>query len=196
MFDSQPVKTSNLLTQHRSPHSVTRAKVAKLQHAPFCASLHALPGSLGNTLEIMDVGGLCYIYSNGTLGCTGSPEPIALLDDTSCSSLSTIYHQKRTKTNAVNMTVCGPHRQAGQELAWITADKSGLLTFQNIGDTANCTIGKEFRVGTFCSALNGSSIGTATETPASISSTKVIEVSTIASSSMNPVPSKAVSMDC
>ncbi|KAJ5642791.1 hypothetical protein N7490_006791 [Penicillium lividum] len=115
----------------------------------------------------------------------------ALLPD-----LSTIGRNKRIETDAVNVTVCGPHRQTSQELAWITADKSGLLTFQNSADTANCTIGKEFEVGTFCSALNGSSIETATEKPTLISSTKVKEVSTVAPSSMNPVPSKAVSMDC
>ncbi|KAJ5778443.1 hypothetical protein N7520_001689 [Penicillium odoratum] len=155
------------------------------------------PLVFGDSLEIMDVGGLCYIYSNSTRGCTGSSEVIAVLNGTSCSNLSTIGRNKRTETNAVNVTVCGAQRQAGQELAWITADKSGLLTFQNIGgDTANCTIGKEFEVGTFCSALNGSSIETATEKPTLISSTKVIEFSTVAPSSMNLVPSKAVSMDC
>ncbi|KAJ5654871.1 hypothetical protein N7490_001874 [Penicillium lividum] len=141
------------------------------------------PLVLGNTLEIMDVG--------------GSSEAIAELNGTSCSDLSTIGHNERTETNAVNVTVCGPHRQAGQELAWITADKSGLLKFQNIGgDTANCTIGKEFTVGTFCSALNGSLIDTATEKPTSISSTKVGEVSTTASSSMKSMSTKPVSMDC
>ncbi|KAJ5938424.1 hypothetical protein N7466_001558 [Penicillium verhagenii] len=152
------------------------------------------PVVFGNTLEIMDVGGVCYIYSNSTRGCTGSSEAIALLNGNSCSNLSTIGHNKRTETNAVNVTVCGPHRQAGQELAWITADKSGLLTFQNIGgDTANCTIGKEFKVGTSCSALNGSAIDTATEKPAPISSAKAIAV---ASSSVNPTPPKPASMDC
>ncbi|KAJ5982796.1 hypothetical protein N7451_012896 [Penicillium sp. IBT 35674x] len=155
------------------------------------------PLVFGNSLEIMDVGGLCYIYPNSTRGCTGSSEVIGVLNGTSCSNLSTIGHNERTETNAVNVTVCGPHRQAGQELAWITADKSGLLKFQNIGgDTANCTIGKEFTVGTSCSALSDSSMKSATETPTSISSTRVVEVNTIASSSMEPTSPKPVSMDC
>ncbi|KAJ5556079.1 hypothetical protein N7513_003721 [Penicillium frequentans] len=155
----------------------------------------------------MDVGGLCYIYSNSTRGCTGSSEAIAELNGTSCSIMalfhwqspdfSTIGHNERTETNAVNVTVCGPHRQAGQELAWITADKSGLLKFQNIGgDSANCTIGKEFTVGTSCSALSDSSMKSATETPTSASSTKITGASTVGSSSMKPTSPKPVSMDC
>ncbi|KAJ5938317.1 hypothetical protein N7466_001451 [Penicillium verhagenii] len=155
------------------------------------------PVVFSNTLEIMDVGGLCYFYSNSTRGCTGSSEAIAMLNGTSCSNLSTIGHNKRTETNAVNVTVCGPHRQAGQELAWITADKSGLVKFQNIGgDTASCKIGKEFNVGTFCSALNVSSIETATKMPASISFTNVVETRTVASSTADSMPSKPVSTDC
>ncbi|KAJ5982291.1 hypothetical protein N7451_012391 [Penicillium sp. IBT 35674x] len=154
------------------------------------------PVVLGNTMENMDVDGLCYIYSNSTCGCTGSSEPIALLDGAFCSNLSTVDQHKRTETRAVNVTVCGPHRQAGQDLAWITADKSGLLTFQNIGgDTASCTAGKEFKVGAFCSALSGNLIKTPTETPASTSSAKVIGTSTVASNT-NTVPPKPSSMDC
>ncbi|KAJ5938303.1 hypothetical protein N7466_001437 [Penicillium verhagenii] len=155
------------------------------------------PLVFGNTLEIIDVGGLCYIYSNSTRGCTGSSEAIGELNGTSCSNLSTIGHNKRTETDSVNVTVCGPHRQTGQELAWVTADKSGLLKFQNIGgDTANCSIGKEFTAGTSCSALSDSSIKSAAETPTSILSTKVIESSTVASSSMKPTSPKPVPMDC
>ncbi|KAJ5982371.1 hypothetical protein N7451_012471 [Penicillium sp. IBT 35674x] len=88
-----------------------------------------------------------------------------------------------------------PHRQAGQELAWITADKSGFSRFKTSGDTANYTIGKEFKVGAFCSALSGSSIETLTDTPAAISSTKIIATSTVASNT-NPMPPNPTSMDC
>lgn len=60
------------------------------------------PLVFGNSLEIMDVGGMCYIYSNSTRGCTGSSEVIAVLNGTSCSSK---YNYIQISYGAIPLTV-------------------------------------------------------------------------------------------
>ena len=65
-------------------HTLFRSKLVTMHLSLVLLTL--CPIVFGNTLEIMDVEGLCYIYSNSTCGCTGSSEPIALLDGGSCSS--------------------------------------------------------------------------------------------------------------
>ena len=65
-------------------HTCKRSTASNMRFSLLLFTL--CPAVLGSTLEIMDVGGLCYIYSNSTRGCTGSLEAIALLEGTSCSS--------------------------------------------------------------------------------------------------------------
>ncbi|KAJ5737435.1 uncharacterized protein N7483_002560 [Penicillium malachiteum] len=110
--------------------------------------------ALASTFEIIDVDGLCYIYSNRIWGCTGSSKPIGPLNGTSCSHLSVKNNGNWLRQDTINVTACGPARDTDHEQAYIVADQSGLLIFQNTaGNTANCTIGEDFHVGSICTAL-------------------------------------------
>ncbi|KAJ6004608.1 hypothetical protein N7540_012977 [Penicillium herquei] len=111
----------------------------------FCSA------ALAGTFEIVDVNGLCYIYTNRVWGCTGSSKPIGHLNGTSCSDLHVNENGKWVRRDAVNVTACdSDHGQA-----YILADQTGLLIFHNTaGNTANCTVGPDFHAGSICTALN------------------------------------------
>ncbi|KAJ6016391.1 hypothetical protein N7540_010982 [Penicillium herquei] len=113
----------------------------------FCAV------ALAGTFEIVDVNGICYIYTNCVWGCTGSSKPIGHLNGSSCSDpdLSVQENGNWVHRNVVNVTACdSDHGQA-----YFLADRTGLLIFHNTaGNTANCTVGADFHAGSICTAVD------------------------------------------
>ncbi|KAJ5701406.1 hypothetical protein N7488_008954 [Penicillium malachiteum] len=107
--------------------------------------------ALAGTFEIFDVNGLCYIYADRVWGCTGSSQSIGHLSGTSCANLSVHENDSWVRRDVVNVTACdSDHGQAH-----ILADRKGLLIFRNTdGNTANCTVGANFQVGSICTALD------------------------------------------
>ncbi|KAJ6038901.1 uncharacterized protein N7446_014181 [Penicillium canescens] len=101
-------------------------------------------GSLGGTLEIIDIDGQCAIWSYDNHGCTGSSEFFSKLDGDDCA------------------------------IAWIEVEHTGLVSFFNYqGDKSACTLDNGLKHGSRCIAtdtISSTKASSALTTPRSSSS--------------------------
>ncbi|KZN93319.1 hypothetical protein EN45_041390 [Penicillium chrysogenum] len=95
-------------------------------------------GSLGGTLEIIDIDGQCAIWSYDNHGCTGSSEFFSQLYGDDCSNL-------RVKTGTPQgypvsgVGACGTKKNSS--VAWIEVEHTGLVSFFNYqGDKSACVL--------------------------------------------------------
>ncbi|KAJ5543864.1 hypothetical protein N7494_005143, partial [Penicillium frequentans] len=162
---------------------------------------------LGETLQVIDYEGQCFIYSTDNFNCTGVSELFAPRESTFCSSkkLTGDLPTMETEFSAVKVNLCGSY----QHIAWVEVYQSGLLYFHNDqGDEASCRIDKSFQKGSSCTVGSSSWTSTSGIGPAPTSSDttsgpataaaaeSATSTSTTATSSDPPIKAQASTMDC
>ncbi|OGE46749.1 hypothetical protein PENARI_c121G05421 [Penicillium arizonense] len=85
-------------------------------------------GSLGGTLEIIDIDGQCAIWSYDNHGCTGSSAFFGKLEGEKCSTVNEVGD--RTHRYPVHgVEACGTKNNSS--VAWIEVEDTGLVSFFN-----------------------------------------------------------------
>ncbi|KAJ5152437.1 hypothetical protein N7492_009717, partial [Penicillium capsulatum] len=126
--------------------------------------------SLGGSLEVIDQGRQCVIWSNDSHGCTGYSASFAELNGTDCSELSKVVNGTRKDFSALNVEACGTKN--GKDVAWITVNLTGEVTFFNQdGEKSGCTLNHGLKAGSWCNASDPKPMTTTDLSSASISST-------------------------
>ncbi|OQD76263.1 hypothetical protein PENANT_c130G04238 [Penicillium antarcticum] len=111
-------------------------------------------GSLGGTLEIIDIDGQCAIWSYDNHGCTGSSAYFGRLEGEICSTVEEVNGTNRYHVRGVE--ACGT--EDNSSAAWIEVKESGLVRFFNYeGSTSTCTFDNGLKHGSRCDALDSES---------------------------------------
>ncbi|KAJ6050474.1 uncharacterized protein N7446_010583 [Penicillium canescens] len=128
-------------------------------------------GSLGGTLEIIDIDGQCAIWSYDNHGCTGSSAFFGQLEGEKCSTVNEVGD--RTHRYPVHgVEACGT--EDNSSAAWIQVKDTGVVTFSNHqGEMSSCTLDNGLKHGSRCIASDSGSstkASSALTTPRSSSS--------------------------
>ncbi|CAG7933050.1 unnamed protein product [Penicillium olsonii] len=114
-------------------------------------------GSLLAVIHDTDGENNCRVWSQSNHGCTGYSATFAKLKGKDCSS----FIGADSDDKAVTVDICGTEN--GEQVAWMTVNKNGTVTFLNRqGDTSSCMLENGLKVPSKCSIGNAGSSQTTT----------------------------------
>ncbi|KAJ5117444.1 hypothetical protein N7448_011076 [Penicillium atrosanguineum] len=106
--------------------------------------------AFAGSLLVFSNKGQCRIWSDNNYGCTGYSAPFANLNGADdCSDLLT--NMESNDPNTLKIDTC--RAEDGRQVSWINVNKDSTVSFENQqGDTANCKLNDNLKVGSRCSS--------------------------------------------